>query len=417
MLKKIRDIYNFKPLPINKISEQLKSSRVKNNPTIVTYQPKNYGIVGIEIEVEGIPCKMNSQDEYFPLHDPLPVAWQGKEDGSLRNHGVEYVSVPIRNWEVPVALDLLAKHIKLCRSSNFSPRCGTHFHINIRDFTEEDLAYFVMYYMIYEKFFFHLAGKERLNSYHCAPLTQLYIREYLLDVLGLVHMTDPYANADKYSSWHKYTSLNLSSIPKFGTLEVRLLPGGYDWNKLAEFIDIILQLRNYIIKTDKKILRHDVLNLNSYSNYYTLTLKVFNNVFHALPKLHYHSAMRDAVCVSKVLCHILNSAENFTLSTNISQIVNLKGSSVSEESEAFKKFTSKCIDFGCVPKKHAKVTLENSKLGMIDKAKPMTATEYFNYLSDFSVSTVKSPSQLPQTSPHFPPLDDLGPTAPESIED
>jgi len=376
-MKKFRDIYSFTPIQIKRVTENLKSTKLIHR--FVTYKPKNFGIVGVEIEVEGVPCKIGSPEDYKPIHAPVPYAWAGKEDGSLRNYGIEYVSVPIRNWELPVALELLAQHLEACPTHDFSPRCGTHFHVNVRDFTDEDLTYFLMYYMIYEKFFFHLAGKERLNSYHCAPLTQVYIREYLLEILGIPQNDDAYAHADKFSGWHKYTSLNLSSIPRFGTLEVRLLPGGYDWNKLCEFVDLILQLRNYIIKTDKKTLREDIINLNSYSNYYTLTLKVFNDLFAALPKLDYHATMRDAVCISKTLCHIIDET-NKDKTHAIITITQLKGSYIEEKSVAYQRYLQKCKAFGAVqkPQKPKKVMTTDEMLKAFSTSSSFTIDEYYS---------------------------------------
>ena len=90
-------------------------------PTLPIHN-KNY-IFGIEVEVEHVPNPRIDGTTY----------WTMTTDGSLRNDGVEFVSLPIRMDQIEGALKQLQTNLP--NDHEFSPRTSVHVHMNVRDMT------------------------------------------------------------------------------------------------------------------------------------------------------------------------------------------------------------------------------------------------------------------------------------------
>ena len=104
-------------------------------------------LVGIEIEVENM-----GNGNYVPAY-----YWQVKEDGSLRNNGVEFTSIPLRASQVEYALDVYNRSVTQNNTPDYSPRTSVHVHLNIRDLTWDQLKNLIILYCLFEKHFFHIA--------------------------------------------------------------------------------------------------------------------------------------------------------------------------------------------------------------------------------------------------------------------
>lgn len=217
------------------------------------------GMVGIEIEVENIT---NS------LH-PLAY-WDIKADGSLRNNGVELVSVPLQIKQVQLALEhaynVLTEHNK----PDFSNRTSVHIHVNCRDLTQNQIYNFILLYALFEKHFYAFAGNKRMNSIFCVPL----FRTNQLNVLdNVVYGLSP--------NWHKYCGINLLPLYQnqvtqgYGTIEFRHLYGTSNQREILEWINDIMCLRKYACEISKDDLLKNIKEMNTTSSYISLYSQVF----------------------------------------------------------------------------------------------------------------------------------------------
>ena len=170
-------------------------------------------LYGVEVEVEGVTST-----------DGL-AGWAPHTDGSLRNHGMEFVTDPIAADTVVSRLENLYE-TKRRNGWVTSIRTGIHVHADMRLKTGEQLRRLLACYVLTEAPLFSYVGRERETSIFCVPYylaphgLQAFSR-YLRrggDTIRLLHET------------HKYSALNLSSITRLGTIEFRQAP---TWDTLT----------------------------------------------------------------------------------------------------------------------------------------------------------------------------------------
>lgn len=216
-------------------------------------------LLGIEIEVE------NMQQL---VEDPV-YYWEKKHDGSLRNHGLEFTSIPLRTEQVEHALNYYTQLVTKYNTPDYSPRTSVHVHMNVRDMTEKEVINFVLLYCLFEKHFFHIAGTKRESSIFCVPLYKTLATYKLSNIFK--HIT----------SWHKYNALNLGTVlgthqlPKYGTIEFRHLYGTGDKRIIINWINNILLLKQAAKKWDTLELLQTIKNLNTTSEYVQMYQDIF----------------------------------------------------------------------------------------------------------------------------------------------
>jgi len=264
-MNKIQDIKNFPGL----ITKKLKHRKYEDLTKLKTpYEFKNNNcLIGIEIEIENIPESL--QDSLKGLY------WEETEDHSLRNYGREYKSIPLRTYQIPYAIEHLQATLNHTNPEyTFSNRCSVHVHLNVRDFTMEQLACFLILYCVFEKHFFHIAGTKRENNIFCVPL---WNTEY-------IPSTEYLHFPESYTKWHKYLALNCGCIfgsennQAFGTIEFRHLYGTLDTNILYPWINSIIALREASSKYKLDELISDIPIANTTSQY----LHWYSNIFQEL---------------------------------------------------------------------------------------------------------------------------------------
>lgn len=164
-------------------------------------------VAGMECEIESV---RNPSENYS--------GFTTTTDGSLRNNGYEFISQPL---DKDVLLDCFKKlHATLQfhdKSEAFSPRTSTHVHINCRTLTPEQTKQLVMFYALFEEFFFSFVDPIRRSNIHCVPLTETFLPATYARSLNVM-----------IDNWHKYTALNLLPLVKLGTIEFRHLQGTND---------------------------------------------------------------------------------------------------------------------------------------------------------------------------------------------
>lgn len=255
--------------------------------------------VGVEVELE----KFN-YDNYLRAAAHIPIDlrffWDMKEDRSLRNNGMEFVSTAMRGDSILYSLNLLETVLKGTKVE-FNARTGTHVHLNVRELTPYQISCLFFLYILYEESFFRFSGQREKNIF-CIPSNIMETRIFDIlkqpkdDNLFYRTMLSLRDNKDKYSG------LNFRPINSFGTLEFRHMVGTYDRDYLWNWINMILSLHKYCRDVDFNLLKEEVFSLNSNSEYERFSQKVFgNDVCNVLLNSNIKSEMELGVCKLKEL--------------------------------------------------------------------------------------------------------------------
>lgn len=224
---------------------------------------KNY-IFGIEVEVENVPTPR--------VYGKYQTYWNMTTDGSLRNNGVEFVSLPIRMDQIEGALKQLDMCLPLTR--DFSPRTSVHIHMNVRDMTISQINSLVLLYTMVENFMFSFAGESRKNNVFCIRLQ---------DTAYVTHMQQFRDNTyEVVRSWNKYTALNLAPIFDKGTVEFRHMRGTLDVITLLNWVNFIACLKTYAKTHSPRHIREKVEELNTFSTYDMFLREIFGELLPAL---------------------------------------------------------------------------------------------------------------------------------------
>lgn len=217
--------------------------------------------IGLESEYEGselIPPGSTDDWVYWTIHS----------EGSLRDGGVEYVlRKPFEVKEVLSAgLTELMKHTNKANFRN-SIRTSTHLHINILNQPIIKIYTFLTAYYLVENILVHLNGKDREGNLHCLRLTDS------TDIVS--KLSDEVKNTTYFATWttnNRYAAMNLSSLKKFGSVELRFMKAYITRADLTLWITNLTNLfRNAIRRFDTP---QDVMNY-----YYAVKPKEFLRLF------------------------------------------------------------------------------------------------------------------------------------------
>jgi hypothetical protein len=258
----------------------------------------NHIPVGIEVEVEGVrEFEFGGQS-----------LWASIEDGSLRNHGREFVSIPLKGEAIPLALTMLREFLENWNKNfDFSERTSVHVHVNVRDMTVEQLFNYVICYLTFEpviyKYVFDLGKRDRESNIFCLPVGNSV--EFLSLPTAFYELEEGKGKgAVSYlaANWHKYTGLNLKPITKLGTVEFRHMTGLLQVRELCEWINILLCMRKFACSLGYEDLKAEVLELNTNSRYEFFLQRVFKNLSANLLRYNIKEELeKGVVSVKRVL--------------------------------------------------------------------------------------------------------------------
>ena len=178
---------------------------------------------GIELEYEN----------YRGDRDGIKL-WDCVKDGSLRNHGVEFVSVPLKHAELRPALKLMKELIVENKRMEASNRCGVHVHLNVLPYTWNNLWSLTVMYTLLEPTIFARFAPLRKNSHFCVPMFyNTAMPELMLQDIGKLRNGVPYVvEPDKKNKEPKIGYQNVADyhgIPRGEVAEmVRNNPAQYN---------------------------------------------------------------------------------------------------------------------------------------------------------------------------------------------
>lgn len=200
--------------------------------------------LGIELELEGFTG--DSMDQASRLVRPL---WTIIGDGSLRNGGAEFITQGgFGGTKLIQAIDKL--QVALGRVNyDASWRCSTHMHINMLDFTVNQVVRFMLVYAACEPILFEFCGAYRKSSNFCTPLGDSL--PFHRKIISRMY-DDAVSRRSPQQHANKYVALNI--LPLFpdnrgralGTVEFR---GGRPLVDRAEMItqaNLLLSIKQYV---------------------------------------------------------------------------------------------------------------------------------------------------------------------------
>lgn len=225
--------------------------------------PKYYfgiypGIVGIEVEVE------------HWIGSPLTsLCWGVTKDNSLKDNGLEFISIPLQGKSIDYALFELQNIFEDNKQGwYFNHRCSTHVHLNVAQLGLNQLLSLISLYIRLEPWFYAYADPMREASNFCIPLAECALHSE--DIL----------NNESLRSKSKYCSLGMNHLHDYGTIELRILEGTSNWTKLRRWIVMYQKLLKYVLVNK---LHTKILDFHDKTSNEDVAREVFNTLFRFLP--------------------------------------------------------------------------------------------------------------------------------------
>jgi hypothetical protein len=225
--------------------------------------------LGVEIELEGV-------GENDARLKPYKY-WQVKEDGSLRDGGIEYVfNIPHPYTTAIKALDELYERLDKVRF-NISCRTGTHVHVDARDLNVKALRVLCFIYAAFERELFNWVGDGRHQNMYCLPwyAAQGDIPNICTAVMGISTKNSDVISQARYL--HRYSALNLQALNKFGSIEFRHLLSTKNKARIVEWINLIVAMRAFARDNQDLDLSKTIVDIIALNNKNELKEKVFGN--------------------------------------------------------------------------------------------------------------------------------------------
>lgn len=199
-------------------------------------------LLGVEIEVENFGSKSLDMTKGHASY------WKHEEDHSLRNNGREFVfAEPLFGLDVVNALNWLCSHAKENKYA-ISSRTGLHVHTDVRSLSIPAMKNMCILNALVEPLIYNWVGGGRDKNIFCLPW---FMAEADISVIGksLQFCMDPKMNPamarDQFAKVNRYAGFNMAALTKYGTIEWRHLRTTFDFNRILDWINIILSVKKY----------------------------------------------------------------------------------------------------------------------------------------------------------------------------
>lgn len=221
------------------------------------------GDIGIEIEMEGANLPEGT------------LVWRRDDDTSLRgeDESAEYVlSTPVPIENVKKCLDMLKAD--LSHSEVYDTyRAGTHVHVNVQDLTMLQVVNMVVLFLLLEDFFVDFCSESRRGNHFCLRSKDA---GYLIRAIKEMCKNEEvhYLNDEV-----RYSSINLTSLRKYGSVEFRTLESTTDFDKIEKWCYMIYHLREAAKRYDNP---KSIMYAASYGGLEAICQEVLQNNFSSL---------------------------------------------------------------------------------------------------------------------------------------
>lgn len=196
---------------------------------------KSQAVIGLELENESIE----------PVDFPQVANWRYHAEGSLRYCGMEYVlTPPLPIDKALINTQMLLKSLSKISLTN-SHRTSVHVHFDVTHYKFPDIANFAAVYWLMEDILSDFAGAHRKNNLFC-----LRMRDAKHIISGLVNCVQKkvFYHDNTFSENQRYGSINLNAIPKFGSLEFRMMRGTDKYEDIATWVEALNRVRLFALK-------------------------------------------------------------------------------------------------------------------------------------------------------------------------
>lgn len=231
---------------------------------------------GIEIELEHVRI----------IKDVLN--WKQERDGSLKINGLEF-TIPVYNTS---ARDYLTKLFESVQAQANS-RCSVHVHVNILDFTVEQIQTLILLYTVFENTLYRYSGK-RWDSNFCVPIQSHFFR----GIKSLTSFDIIRAHFPKYSGLH------IIPEAKYGTAEFRHMAGTTNIDFINSWVQIVSKLVQKAQNLPLDILIQKVQTMHTDSAYWDLAKEVFDEYYYTLNNNYFKVDVETGILYAKtILCN------------------------------------------------------------------------------------------------------------------
>lgn len=206
--------------------------------------------IGVEVEMEG--CVTQTI-----LTANASKCWDVVDDGSLRNIGKEFVSVPLSGHTIDYALHELKKIFDVTPTRSWSIRTSIHVHANVSTMRCSDLVGLTALYAVFEKLFFSMVAPEREANPYCYPLTSVPPDEIVV--------------VDQ----QKYCAFNIAPVRKQLTVEFRHMHGNEDIRLIKRWLQMICKLVRYVLRNGGYKVVQEIYDLPKTQRHLDLLKSVF----------------------------------------------------------------------------------------------------------------------------------------------
>jgi len=230
-----------------------------SNKVLPVQNPDPSLLQGLELEIEAASFEWEI------------AGMEAKEDGSLRNNGVEFVLRPMTYSHVQYVLTSFFQRAGLHTDNdvNYSERTSIHVHTNCLDLTIEQVTSILMLYQVFEDLLFEWVGNDRKDNIFCVPWSQTQLTHGALNSLeSFVNM----ASVDR----NKYTAVNIVPLKSLGTIEWRHMAGTCNVIRIMQWLRFIGHFYRIVRNNSLETIRDRVVNLNTTSEYEAIVNWLFN---------------------------------------------------------------------------------------------------------------------------------------------
>jgi hypothetical protein len=195
-------------------------------------------LIGLEFEVE---C----------FNKPNIELWSKDIDHSLIE-GCEYIlKKPLNGDELLKAIDNLYTTLNI-DTTNY--RTSIHIHLDVRDLNIFQIMELIRLYVALEDVFY--IDDYRKESPYCIKLGSY---NFLNNFSIVTESSFLYHCSNSF----KYLGLNLNSIIKYGSLELRTLPLITDKDEFIKYLNYFMSLKKYVLNDDSPLVGNLIKNTTS----------------------------------------------------------------------------------------------------------------------------------------------------------
>lgn len=193
-------------------------------------------LFGLELELEGLNVAMQ---------DVACRGWNRKYDGSLRGEAIEYVSAGPKTLDdtKKMVTELFEKFKENNVKLKDSIRTSTHVHLNFSDKIIKSVVNFFALFTLLEEVLQYYSGEDRKGNLFCISSREAE------GIVGILAAAVGKCNFGAFAGdRYKYAACNLSTLYKFGTVEIRTMKGATSAEHVNAWVDILNDMYEYSLK-------------------------------------------------------------------------------------------------------------------------------------------------------------------------